>query len=267
MTDAFEIPTLCPDCSGPAVVRGDFLYCASESCVSRLSGAVKVWVRNLGLLHIGESTIDSLTSASPPAISSIADLYRLSVDEWASHCSGAKMATKCHTSLHSNKELPLELIIASLNIPNFGLSTATDMVQGGLDTVDRVLSADFDALCSIPNVGETTARQIQEGLIFRRDVLLDLMSVISLKKAAGGVLSGKTVCITGDLSLPRKTVEKMIMDAGGSPKSSVSKTTSYLVTNDAETKSSKMAAAKKHGIPVLDEAGLMSLLGSPSGRG
>lgn len=261
MTEAaFEIPSLCPACSGQAVVRGDFLYCASDSCPSRLSGAVKVWIRNLGLLHIGDATIDSLTGASPPAISGIADLYRLSVEDWSAHCSGMKMAAKCHASLHSNTELPLELVISSLNIPNFGLSTATDLVRSGLDTVEKVLSADFDYLCAVPNVGEITARQIQEGLIYRREALLDLMTVISLKASASGVLSGKTVCITGDLSLPRKTFEKMIMDAGGSPKSSVSKVTSYLVTNDPETKSSKMAAAKKHGVPVLSEAALVSII-------
>ncbi len=255
----FEIPSLCPDCAGPAVVRGDFLYCAGAACPSRLSGSLKVWVRNLGLLHIGEATIDSLT-ADPPAVKSVADLYSLSVEDWSDHCSGMKMAAKCHSALHSNKELPLELIIASLNIPNFGLSTATDIVRGGMDTVEKLLSADFEALKAIPNVGEITARQIQEGLLLRRDVLVALMGVLTVKTVSVGPLSGKSVVITGDLSLPRKTVEKMIMDAGGTAGRSVSKGTTYLVTNDLDTGSKKMQAAKKNGVEIITEGELMSII-------
>ncbi len=263
--DLFEIPTLCPVCSGPASERGDFLYCVSPSCPSRLSGSVKVWVRNLGLLHIGEATIDSLTAGEPPAISSVADLYRLSVEDWAAHCSGMKMAAKCHSVLHASKELPLELIVSSLNIPNFGLATATDLVRGGLDTVDKMLSADFAALTAIPNVGDVTARQIQEGLLAKGEVLADLMTVLYVKPpAATGSLLGKTSCITEATSVPRRALEKRIMDAGGVPKGSVSKTTSYLVTNYPETTSSKMAAAKKHGVPVISEADLVALLDGQS---
>ncbi len=263
--EKFEIPSLCPVCSGPTAERGDFLYCVSDACPSRLSGSVKVWVRNLGLLHIGEATIDSLTSGDPPSISSVADLYRLSVEDWSSHCSGMKMASKCHAALHGSKELPLELIVSSLNIPNFGLSTATDLVQGGFDTADKLLAAGFDALVAIPNVGEITARQIQEGLLARREVLLDILTVVSVKvQSATGPLVGKTVCITEATTVPRKALEKMIMDAGGIPKGSVSKTTSYLVTNFPETTSSKMVAAKKHSVPVISEKDLLSLLGRPS---
>jgi NAD-dependent DNA ligase len=263
--DLFEIPTLCPVCSGPTAERGDFLYCVSESCPSRLSGSVKVWVRNLGLLHIGEATIDSLTAGDPPAIGSIADLYRLSVEDWALHCSGMKMAAKCHAALHGNKELPLELVVSSLNIPNFGLSTATDLVQGGIDTAEKMLAADFEALKSVQNVGDITARQIQEGLLSKRDILLDVLTVVSLKAPiAVGPLVGKTMCITEATSVPRKALEKRIMDAGGIPKGSVSKTTSYLVTNYPDATTSKMVAAKKHGVPVISEADLVALLDGKS---
>lgn len=262
MTDVFEIPSLCPVCSGPTAERGDFLYCVSPACPSRLSGSIKVWVRNLGLLHIGDATIDSLTSGEPPAVLSVADLYRMSVEDWSAHCSGMKMAAKCHTALHGNKDLPLELIVSSLNIPNFGLSTATDLVQAGLNTAEKMLGAGFDILLAVPNVGEITARQIQEGLLTRGEVLTDILSVVSVKApVAAGSLSGKTVCITEATSVPRKALEKRIMDAGGIPKGSVSKTTSYLVTNYPETTSSKMAAAKKHGTPVISEADLVALLG------
>jgi len=260
----FLIPEFCPVCSGPTVVSGDFLYCKSDGCPSRLSGAVKVWIRNFGLLHWGDAMIESLTAEDRRMVGSVADLYRLSVEDLAECCSGTKMAKKCYSVLHANKSVPLDLVLASLNIPNFGLSTASDVVRAGFDTVDKVLGAGFDELKSVPNVGDKTARQIQEGLVACREVLLDLETVLDIRPPGGGPLQGKTVCITGELSKPRKAVEKMIMDAGGSPKGSVSKDTSYLVTNDSSTTSSKMEKAKKYGIPVIDEAGLMLLLAPES---
>lgn len=257
---SFKLPDFCPACAGPTVVEGDFLFCRSRECPAKLSGSVKVWVRNLGLLHWGDALIDSLSDPERAVVSSVADLYRLSVESIAACCSGTKFAQKCYDTLHGNKELALELVIASLNIPNFGVSTAADIVAAGFDTVEKVLMASADDLVAVPNVGEKTARQIHEGIQARRDVLLELAQVLTIRKPAGGALRGKTVCITGELSRPRKAVEKDIMDAGGQPKSSVSKTTSYLVTNDADTGSSKMQAAKKHGVPVINEDQLYRII-------
>lgn len=258
----FVLPELCPACSGPVAERGDFLYCEGRACPAKLSGAVLVWVRNFGLLHIGDSTIAALTDPEAPVITSVADLYRLSVEDWEKCCSGPKMAEKCYTSLHSNKDVPLELVLSSLNIPNFGLSTATDIVQAGFDTVEKVLGAGFDELTAVHNVGERTARQIQEGLVMRRDLLLDLAGLLSIRKPSGGPLAGQVVCITGELSRPRKLIERAIMDAGGTTKGTVSKTTAYLVTNDPNTSSSKMQAAKRHGVKVISEAELYAILGT-----
>lgn len=263
--DAFPIPSFCPACAGPTVLDGDFLFCRRKECPAKLSGAVKVWVRNLGLLHWGDSLIESMTDPDRSLVSSVADLYRLSVEDIAPCCSGMKFAQKCYDTLHGNKDLALELVVASLNIPNFGTSTASDIVSAGFDTVDKILSASLTDLVGVPNVGEKTARQIHEGIQAKRDVLIDLSTVLSIRGPTGGVLKGKTVCITGELSRPRKAVEKDVMDAGGQPKSSVGKTTSYLVTNDHLTGSSKMQAAKKHGVTVISEDQLYRLInGEPS---
>lgn len=257
----FEIPDLCPICSGPTTLDGDFLFCRTRSCPSKLSGAVFVWIRNLGLLHWGDALIESLTDPDKNVIQSVADLYKLSVDDLSEHTSGQKMAQKCYDILHRNKSIPLELMLASLNIPNFGLSTATDLVQAGFNTVEKVLNVSFDELINVPNIGEKTARSIQEGIISKRELILELVQVLNIVKQTGA-LQGKTVCITLDLSLPRKTLEKYIMDAGGTPKSSVSKTTSYLVCNFPNASSSKLTNARKHGVPIVSEQEIMDIINS-----
>lgn len=258
----FSIPDNCPACGSSLSEEGDFLYCRSKSCPSQIRGSVKVWVRNLGLLHWGDSLLNNLTKADSPRIQSLADLYRLTVEEIAECCSGEKMAEKCHQTLHGNKDIPVELLFGSMNISNFALSTATDVVQAGFDTVDKILSMSLEDLESVPNVGEKTASFIFNGLRERESQIRDLNTVLNVKKPIlHGSLTGKSFCITGELTKPRKLAEKMILDAGGIVKGSVGKTTSYLVTNDTSTNSSKLQNAQKYGVPVIDEAALYAILG------
>ena len=73
-------------------------------------------------------------------------------------------------------------------------------------------------------------------------------------------LSGKTVVVTGTLpSLSRNEAEDLIREMGGTAAGSVSKKTSYVLAG--EKAGSKLAKAESLGIPVLDEAAFMRLIG------
>jgi DNA ligase (NAD+) len=255
----FHIPDTCPVCGGPTTVEGQFLYCRSRSCPIQLTGSVKVWVNRLGLLHWGDALIDSLTNPDKPAISSIADLYSLDPEEIAGHCSGLKFAQKCYNVLHANKSITLDLLIASLNIPNLANATASDIVSAGHDTVEKILDLTVEKLILVPNIGEVTAKQIYDGIQERRTAIMDLAKVLDIKVSTGP-LSGSSFCITGATSKPRKAIEKMILDAGGSAKGSVGAGTTYLVTNDPDTGSSKMRNAKKYGTKVISEVELHKMM-------
>ena len=259
--DYFSIPEHCPACSGILSVEGQFLYCRNRNCPVQLSGSVKVWVKRLGLLHWGDALIDTLTSPGNPKISTLADLYRLEPEEIAECTSGLKMAKKCYDTLHANKSIKLELLIASLNIPNLATATATDIVQAGYDSVDKILALTQEQLLQVPNVGPVTAQQVFDGLQERKCVILDLASVLDIRALENGPLSGKSFCITGATSKPRKAVQKMIMDAGGIVKDSAGKGLTYLVTNETDTTSKKMQNAKKHGTEVISESRLYEMMG------
>lgn len=78
--------------------------------------------------------------------------------------------------------------------------------------------------------------------------------------AAAGVLTGKTFVLTGTLpTLKREEAEQRILAAGGKVSGSVSKKTSYVLAGaDA---GSKLEKAQALGVPVIDEAELVRLLG------
>ena len=66
--------------------------------------------------------------------------------------------------------------------------------------------------------------------------------------------------LTGTLpDLTREDATERILAAGGKVTGSVSKKTSYVVAGDSP--GSKLAKAEKLGVPVLDESGLLALLG------
>lgn len=256
----FSIPANCPVCFRPVSVEGDFLYCRHKTCPARLSGSVKVWVDRLGLLFWGNALIDSLTSESSE-VKSVADLYRLTVEDLARHCSGVKMARKCWKVLHDNVDLPLEVILSALNIQNLGLATATDVVHAGFDNIETILNMTYEDLIKVPNVGDVTARQILAGISERRIVLEDLQTVVRVKTpGGGGLLKGAKICITGDVWAPRKAVQKMIIEAGGQAVDTVSKDTKFLVSDDSDSTSSKSQKAKKYGIPIINGLMLKSML-------
>ena len=74
-----------------------------------------------------------------------------------------------------------------------------------------------------------------------------------------GPLTGKTLVVTGTLTAPRADIQRRIEEAGGKVAGSVSKKTSYLVAG-ADTGKTKLEAAAKHGVTVIDEAELEKLL-------
>ena len=260
--DLFLSPDFCPACSGTLVEEGDFLFCRNRGCPVQLSGSVKVWIKRLGLLHWGDAMVDALTDPNKLRIISIGDIYRLDVDTLAECCSGKKMAQKCYDVLHANKQISLELLIASLNIPNLAVATATDIVQAGFDTVEKVLDLTYEDLLKIPNIGEKTARQVFDGLKEKRSVIVDLSSVLDVRPPVTGPLSGMSFCITGATRKTRKAVQKDIMDAGGVVKESVGKGLTHLVTNEDQSfGSSKMKKAEKYGTKIITEVELYQLIG------
>lgn len=77
---------------------------------------------------------------------------------------------------------------------------------------------------------------------------------------AAGVFTGKTFVLTGTLpSLKREEAEQKILAAGGKVSGSVSKKTSYVLAG-AEA-GSKLEKAQALGVPVIDEAAFLQLLG------
>jgi len=169
-------PTQCPSCQGALVRDGEYLVCRSEECPAQATGAIRRWVKKLGVLHVGETLIDAMVDAFPftlteevfevtfgvkkddvktlPAADQerirnapmdIADLYNLDLDEVASlELSGRRVggsADKALRNLNAKKTLPLHVLIGSLGIPLIGRSMAKVVVDAGYTTLNLLFKA------------------------------------------------------------------------------------------------------------------------------
>ena len=128
------------------------------------------------------------------------------------------------------------------------------------------MAANYAALTSVSGVGERVAHAILAFFAdsWNRDEIDRLkaggVQFTPLPKRAGGTLTGKTFVLTGTLpTMSRDQAKARIEAAGAKVAGSVSKKTDYVVAGTEA--GSKLTKAQDLGVPVLDEAGLVALLG------
>ena len=113
-------------------------------------------------------------------------------------------------------------------------------------------------------VGTVVAQSFRDGLDSRRSTVEALLQCINVtdeaKPPSGGVLEGRSFCLTGTLTSPRKAVQDAIKAAGGRVVGSVSKALDVLVAGASA--GSKLAKAEALGVEVWDEARLERELGA-----
>jgi DNA ligase (NAD+) len=143
------------------------------------------------------------------------------------------------------------------------------------DDCRQEIARRLDWLTQVPDVGPVVAQSIIDFFAeaHNRDVVNALVAAgvnwpaIEVDSVKTGLLSGKTLVLTGTLpSLSRDEAKALIEAAGGKVAGSVSKKTSVVVAGaDA---GSKLAKAEELGVTIWSEDDLRAALaetGSPSG--
>lgn len=254
-------PEKCATCGAPLQKVGEYLVCRNKECLAIVTGRIQNWLGVQGVLEWGEKLILQLVEAK--LVKEPSDLYRLKVEDIANlERRGELSAQKCVDNLKAQLPLSLPVFLAALAVEGFGLQTAKAIVAGGFDTLEKVQQATFEELSVLPGVGPAKAKAAVEGLKEREGEIARLLEVgvVPVSRAAQGPLAGKTFCFTGALSRPRKELEQMVTDLGGTLLSSVTKDLKYLVMADPESGSSKAQKAKKYGTQCLDEAQFLALV-------
>ena len=266
----FKMPISCPECQshierleGEAVARcTGGLYCPAQRKQAITHFASR---RAMDIEGLGEKLVNQLVDAD--ILQSVADIYRLNLDELASlERMAQKSAQNVINAINKSKNTTLARFIYGLGIRNVGEATAKDLANH-FGNLDKVMQADVASLLQVNDVGPIVAASILQFFAEPHNVQA-IESMINMgvtwpehagKQTVDGVLLGKTFVLTGSLpNLSRDEAKALIEAAGGKVSGSVSKKTDYVVAG-AEA-GSKLEKAISLGVKVIDEAELQSLL-------
>ena len=268
----FIMPLQCPVCGSDTSKAEDEviarctagLYCPAQRKQALLHFASR---RAIEIEGLGDKLVDQLVDRQ--LVHTPADLYRLTRETLAGlERMAEKSATNLLAAIEKSKQTTLARFIFALGIRTVGESTAQDLARY-FGNIEAVMGADDTALQQVPDIGPVVAHSIAGffGEPHNRSVVQALLDAgVRFEQAAAlaldtaGAAYGKTFVLTGALpTLSRDAATQRIRDCGGKVTGSVSKKTDFVVCG--ADPGSKQVKAVELGIAILDEAGLLNLLG------
>ena len=300
-TKEIVFPEVCPRCGEALVREpGEVdLRCVNVSCPARLEEELRHFASR-GVMNIeglGESLVAQLlghtlaeveapegkevslevvadsngeTAASEPTrtalVHSIADIYKLTKSDLLTlERIGEKTADSLLEQIERSKKMPLNRVLLGLGIRHVGERTAQALADE-FGSIDALIAASEEELTRVNDIGPKVAATVREFFTNERNLALverlrDFGLTFAAKKRERGTkFEGMTFVLTGTLpTLTREAAKELIETAGGKVSGSVSKKTSYVVAG--EEAGSKLEKAQQLGLVVLDEAGLLAMLG------
>ncbi len=266
---AWAFPTECPEC-GTAVVKdeeGVYIRCPNVDCPARCRERLRFFASRgaMDIEGLGDKLVEQLVSTG--LVKNYADLYSLAADQLEPlERMGRKSATALVEQIAASRSRGLVRVLNALGIRHVGPRVASLLCER-LPTIEMLQAASVDDLANVPEIGEIIAASVHEWLASDdgRHTIQALgaagltLDVPEADRVAEGPLTGKTLVVTGTLpGFSRQEAEAVIRQAGGRAASSVSKKTDYLLAG--EDAGSKLANAKKLGVPVIDEAEFRKLI-------
>ncbi|WP_129734491.1 NAD-dependent DNA ligase LigA [Candidatus Nanosyncoccus alces] len=216
----------------------------------------------LNIEGLGEKNVAALVDAG--LVKSIADLYKLKVDEVARlERFGELSAQNLVSAVAMSKTPALNKFITALGIRHVGAQTAASLARN-FKSLEKLEIATKDELLAIPDIGEVVAESIlayfndEENLKLLTE-MKELGVVPVVEKTDDLPLAGKSYIVTGTLaSMGREEAEDRLRALGAVVTSSVTKNTTALILGEKPGKS-KTDKADKLGIPRLSEAEFLEL--------
>ena len=268
----FEIPTKCPVCHAEATVKESesgtkTLHCSNPHCAAK---QIKKFARfvskeGLNIEGISEQTIWKLVNEG--LISEYADFYHLNdyayeIAAWDGF--GKKSVTNMLESVRKSRQTDGRHLLYALNIPLCGGDVAKKFIERypvkELIETARLCMFD-DEFASIDGIGpEKSAKFIgwfkdDTNFAHVQKLMKELEIVEQEPVEKGSACDGLTFVITGDVHhyKNRNELKAYIESQGGKVTGSVSKSTNFLINNDAASQSSKNKKAHELNIPIITE--------------
>ena len=267
-----NIPDKCPVCGAEAhVVLSESgtkkLHCSNADCTAKQLKKFARFVSKDGINIDGISEQTVSTFINHGWIRDYADFYYLkdfayqitSLDGF-----GKKSVSKLLESIEKSRNTDSRHLLYALSIPLCGFDVAKRLLSKYTfkELMETAKTSLFDdVFASIDGIGpEKSARFVNwfkdDKNYLKVSSLLKELDVKEVEVAEVGTkCAGQTFVITGDVYhyKNRNELKAYIESQGGKVTGSVSKSTTYLINNDAESQSSKNKKAHQLGISIITE--------------
>ena len=250
-------PEFCPSCNTKLIQKNMLLFCPNKNgckqqIIDRLSHFVTRDAMNIeGLSEQTLSVFYETYNVTQPY-----QLYDLTINQLLSlPLFKIKKAENVYNSIQNSKNCNLANFIYALGINNVGFKTAKDLAKY-YKTMDNFMRAG-DELETIRDIGGIVSQSIQDYLNNheQKQYLLNLIERVKIKdydlKTVESQWTGKTVVLTGTLSISRNEATQKLEKLGAIVSSSVSKNTDYVLAG--ENAGSKLEKAQKLGVKIITE--------------
>lgn len=264
-------PDRCPDCG--ALLRKDAeeakWFCPDKDhCPTQIqAGLVHFLSRKAMNVLAGDATVAQLYDKN--FVRTPSDLYILTKDNLLT-LEGWKerSAERFIESLAKSREVPFERVLFALGIRYVGEQTAKSLARH-FRSIDALMNATVEELLEVEDVGKVIAESVHEYFSdeFHRSEIQCLKDAglqfesAEKEKQESDALAGLTIVISGNYSIAREEMKKLIAAHGGKAGSSISKKTSYLLAGE-KAGPEKLRKAEALGVKVIGEKELYALLGN-----
>ncbi len=263
----FTLPEFCPACGTKAVREADeaVLRCPNPNCPAQL-------LRNL--IHFASRDAMDIDGMGPAVLTvlvdkglvkSQADIYEIKAEDVAEiERMGKKSAANLIASIEKSKSAGLSRFVYALGIRNIGQKTA-DLLTEKYHTIDELMAATEEELCTIDGFGEVMAKSLVEFFALEESKkLIERMRGFGIDMTAevkekSNLFEGLTFVLTGTLpTMTRNEASEIITANGGKVSGSVSKKTSYVLAG--EEAGSKLTKAQTLGIKIITESEFLEMV-------
>ncbi len=263
-------PERCPACDTPTVKpeEGVWTICPNRAgCPGQVLQHVKHFVGAMDIDGFGEETASRFLREG--IIKDAADIYELDEERIVQLDGfGEISARNLLANIEASKQQPFFRVLYALGIPGIGWVNARNLAAQ-FGSMDALLEANEEQIVETDGIGPEKAKVLIEEFEDERNrELIERLRGLGLQMeqeggpipGTEGPLAGKTFVITGTLpNLSREDATQRLEEAGAKVTNSVSKKTDYLVLG--ADPGSKLAKAEKAGTEIIDEDGLLALLG------
>ncbi|MDR2100620.1 MAG: NAD-dependent DNA ligase LigA [Campylobacteraceae bacterium] len=249
----FERPTNCPVCGSELLDEGALIKCQNLKCDARAQASLIFFASKqaLNIDGLGKEIIKSLYGAG--LIRNIADIFSLKTEDLLKlEGFKEKKAQNILKAIANTKKSELWRVINALGIEHIGEVASKKIARTfGLEFME----AGEEELNALDGFGSQMVKSFMEFARVNKELIKKLLALIEptadKQEIAPNPLQGKSIVLTGALSISRDSLKSFLESVGAKVSSSVSSKTDIVVYG--EDAGSKYDKALTLGVKLMNK--------------